>query len=75
MKSANEKGPRIDPSGLWRGYASSLEARATGRPQKSPSHRQPELKISKNPTWAHLASAGDMLVIRELNALVAYRWK
>ena len=32
-------------------------------------------ELSRAQTWAHLASAGDMLVIREQNALVAYRWK
>ena len=31
--------------------------------------------ISDSPTWGHLAIAGDTLYIRELNALVAYRWQ
>jgi outer membrane protein assembly factor BamB len=31
--------------------------------------------ISDDPTWAHLAVSGDQLFIRELNALVAYRWQ
>lgn len=30
--------------------------------------------ISEDPAWAHLAMAGDMLFVRELNALAAYRW-
>lgn len=32
------------------------------------------IKISQADTWAHLAVSGDNLFIRELNALVAYRW-
>ncbi len=32
-------------------------------------------KISDDETWAHLASSGDQLFIRELNALAAYRWE
>lgn len=32
-------------------------------------------KISDDPTWAHLAIAGDEVFIRELNHLVAYRWR
>ena len=32
-------------------------------------------KISNSPTWAHLAAAGEHLFVRELDALVAYRWK
>lgn len=31
-------------------------------------------KISDQETWAHLAVSGDQLFIRELKALVAYRW-
>lgn len=33
-----------------------------------------EVKISDNPTWAHLAVSGDELFVRELKALTAYRW-
>jgi outer membrane protein assembly factor BamB len=32
-------------------------------------------RISKASTWAHLAVAGDMVFVRELNALAAFRWK
>lgn len=32
-------------------------------------------KVSKQPTWAHLAVADDMIFIRELKAQAAYRWK
>ncbi len=32
-------------------------------------------KLTSAETWAHLAVAGDGLFVRELNALVAYRWK
>ena len=32
------------------------------------------IKISEQETWAHLAVSGDQLFIRELKALVAYRW-
>lgn len=32
-------------------------------------------KVSKDPTWAHLAIAGDQVFVRELQALAAYRWK
>jgi len=31
-------------------------------------------KLTDTETWAHLAVAGDELFVRELNALVAYRW-
>ena len=31
-------------------------------------------KLTESETWAHLAVAGDQLFVRELNALVAYRW-
>ncbi len=31
--------------------------------------------ISDSPTWAHLAVAGNQVVVRELKALVAYDWK
>ena len=31
-------------------------------------------KLTEAETWAHLAIAGDELFVRELNALVAYRW-
>jgi outer membrane protein assembly factor BamB len=31
-------------------------------------------KLTDAETWAHLALAGDQLFVRELNALVAYRW-
>ena len=31
-------------------------------------------KLTSAETWAHLAVAGDELFVRELNALVAYRW-
>ncbi|MFK7790184.1 MAG: PQQ-binding-like beta-propeller repeat protein [Phycisphaeraceae bacterium] len=33
-----------------------------------------EHKISDQETWGHLAIVGDMLYIRELKGLVAYRW-
>jgi outer membrane protein assembly factor BamB len=33
------------------------------------------LKIAEAETWAHLAVFGDELVVRELNALAAFRWK
>jgi outer membrane protein assembly factor BamB len=33
------------------------------------------LKISDAETWAHLAVSGDELFIRELKALVAFRWR
>ena len=32
-------------------------------------------KISESPTWAHLAVCGDELFVRELESLVAYRWR
>lgn len=32
-------------------------------------------KISTDPTWAHLAVAGNTIFIRELNAQTAYEWK
>jgi len=32
------------------------------------------IKISDQPTWAHLAVCGNELFVRELNAIVAYRW-
>ena len=32
-------------------------------------------KISSDETWAHLAIVGDTILIRELKAVVAYRWK
>ena len=32
-------------------------------------------KLSQSPAWAHLAPAGKELFIRELDSLVAYRWK
>ncbi len=32
-------------------------------------------KIGNDNTWAHLAPAGNELYVRELEALVAYRWK
>lgn len=32
-------------------------------------------KISSDPTWAHLAVCGEELFVRELNAMVVYRWK
>ena len=31
-------------------------------------------EISDSPTWAHLAVAGEHLVVRELNALTVWRW-
>jgi outer membrane protein assembly factor BamB len=31
--------------------------------------------VSDSPTWGHLAVCGDILYVRELNALAAYRWK
>jgi outer membrane protein assembly factor BamB len=31
-------------------------------------------KISEQPTWAHLAVAGDQIFIRELRAIKSYRW-
>jgi outer membrane protein assembly factor BamB len=33
-----------------------------------------ERVLTEAETWAHLAVAGDQLFVRELNALVAYRW-
>ncbi|MBM3878023.1 MAG: pyrrolo-quinoline quinone [Verrucomicrobia bacterium] len=32
-------------------------------------------KLTKEETWAHLAVADDGIIVRELNALVAYRWQ
>ena len=32
-------------------------------------------KISTQPTWAHLAVAGDMIFVRELKAQAAYKWQ
>jgi len=32
-------------------------------------------EVSEAPTWAHLAVSGDDVVIRELHAVAAYRWK
>ena len=32
-------------------------------------------KLSDTETWAHLAVAGDQLLVRELNALTAYQWR
>jgi outer membrane protein assembly factor BamB len=32
-------------------------------------------RLTNAETWAHLAIAGDDLFVRELNALVAYRWR
>lgn len=32
-------------------------------------------KMSKQPTWGHIAIAGDQIFIRELKAIAAYRWK
>ncbi|MEZ6058017.1 MAG: pyrrolo-quinoline quinone, partial [Planctomycetaceae bacterium] len=32
------------------------------------------LKISDDPTWAHLAVCDNELFVRELNAIVCYRW-
>jgi outer membrane protein assembly factor BamB len=34
-----------------------------------------ELAVASQPTWAHLAVAGDELVIREQTALAVHRWK
>ena len=34
-----------------------------------------ERKISDDPTWAHLAISGQHVFVRELKALVAYRWQ
>ena len=31
-------------------------------------------KIAEDETWAHLAVVGDLIIIRELNALAVYRW-
>jgi outer membrane protein assembly factor BamB len=31
-------------------------------------------RIADAETWAHLAVADDLIVIRELNALAVYRW-
>ena len=31
-------------------------------------------RLTENDTWAHLAVAGDMIFVRELKALVGYRW-
>ena len=31
--------------------------------------------ISDDPTWAHLAIAGDQIFVRTLNAAVAYQWR
>ncbi len=33
-----------------------------------------ELAVSKNETWAHIAVAGDEVIIRDLYGLTAYRW-
>ncbi len=32
------------------------------------------LKVSDQPTWAHLAVCGDEVFVRELHAMAAYRW-
>jgi outer membrane protein assembly factor BamB len=32
-------------------------------------------RVSDEPTWAHLAVCGDQLIIREQNAIAAYRWR
>ena len=32
-------------------------------------------KISDDETWAHLAVCGEEIFVRELNAMVAYRWQ
>ncbi len=32
------------------------------------------VRISEQPTWAHLAVCGNEIFVRELNALVAWRW-
>lgn len=32
------------------------------------------VKISNQPTWAHLAVCGNEIFVRELDAIVAYRW-
>jgi hypothetical protein len=34
-----------------------------------------EKQVSEEETWAHLAIAGEELFIRELNAVVAWRWR
>ena len=34
-----------------------------------------EIAVSKQETWGHLAVAGDMLFVRELKAVSAFRWK
>ena len=34
-----------------------------------------EATVSKQETWGHLAVAGDMLFVRELKAVSAFRWK
>ena len=31
--------------------------------------------ITKKPTWAHVAVAGDAVFVRELQAIAAYRWQ
>ncbi len=32
-------------------------------------------EVGRSPTWGHLAVAGDELFVRELEAIVAYRWR
>jgi outer membrane protein assembly factor BamB len=32
-------------------------------------------QLSQSPTWAHLAVAGDQLVVRTLDAVIVYRWR
>jgi outer membrane protein assembly factor BamB len=32
------------------------------------------VKVSDQPTWGHLAVAGNVLFVRELNAVSAFRW-
>lgn len=34
-----------------------------------------ERHISDSPTWAHLAISGDSVYVRQLDAIVAYRWQ
>ena len=34
-----------------------------------------ERKVAKGDTWAHLAVSGNMLIVRELEALTVFDWK
>jgi outer membrane protein assembly factor BamB len=32
-------------------------------------------EVGRSPTWAHIAVSGDQIFVRELEAIVAYRWR